>query len=195
MLIESYLVSQYKPLAINDIVQNLHGKITKAAATKALETLVQDRRVTAKTFGKITIYSCNEKELELPDGVDTEKFTFPHLAEVRQELRELESDKATVTEALNRVLKEPSNEQLLRLHVTREQEISRLQEVLVKLQEDWDPNMEPFIRKLIKMDNKVDKELKIRSKIMKSLLTIVKDAVRPSDMDEFLEEIGFEQVA
>lgn len=194
MLIETYLVSQYRPLAINDIVQNLHGKITKAAATKALDTLVQDHRITAKTFGKITIYSCNEKELELPDGVDTDKFTFPRLAELRQELRELESDKAAATDALNRVLKEPSNDQLLHLHVTREQEISRLQDVLVKLQEDWDPKMEPFIRELVKVDNKVDRELKARSKIMKSLLTIVKDTVRPSDMDEFLEEIGFEQV-
>ncbi|GAV55762.1 hypothetical protein ZYGR_0AY01550 [Zygosaccharomyces rouxii] len=193
-LIESYLVSQYRPLAINDIVQNLHGQITKTAATKALDTLVQERRVTAKTFGKVVIYSCNEKELELPAGADSDKFTVGYLAELRQELRELDSDKSAVADALNRVLKEPSNDQLLQLQAIREQEIAHLQEVLTKLQGEWDPKMEPLIRELLKTDKNFDKELKARSKIMKNLLAIVKDTVRPSDMGEFLEEIGFEQM-
>lgn len=193
-LIESYLISQYRPFAINDIVLNLHGQITKAAATKALDSLVQEHRVTAKTFGKVIIYSCNEKELELPAGVESDNFTFAHLAELRKELKELDSDKSAVTEALNKVLKEPSNAQLLHLQVTREQEIAHLQQVLTRLQEDWDPKMEPLINDLVKTDKTLDKELKTRFKIMKNLLAIVKDTVRPTDMGEFLEEIGFEQM-
>ncbi|CAR29470.1 hypothetical protein ZYGR_0AD01520 [Zygosaccharomyces rouxii] len=193
-LIESYLISQYRPFAINDIVLNLHGQITKAAATKALDSLVQEHRVTAKTFGKVIIYSCNEKELELPAGVESDNFTFAHLAELRKELKELDSDKSAVTEALNKVLKEPSNAQLLHLQVAREQEIAHLQQVLTRLQEDWDPKMEPLINDLVKTDKTLDKELKTRFKIMKNLLAIVKDTVRPTDMGEFLEEIGFEQM-
>lgn len=193
-LIESYLVSQYRPLAVNDIVQNLHGQVTKAAATKALEALVQEHRITAKTFGKVVIYSCNEKELELPAGVDSGEFTVVHLAELKQELRELNSDKSAVTDALGKVLKEPSNDQLLQLQASKEHEIARLQGVLTKLQEYWDPKMEPLIRELVKTDKDSDKELKTRTKIMKNLLAIVKDAVRPVDIEEFLEEIGFEQI-
>lgn len=47
-LIEEYLVSQYKPFAINDIVQNLHNKVAKTAAVKALESLASAGRITTK---------------------------------------------------------------------------------------------------------------------------------------------------
>ncbi|CDH08405.1 related to Homologous-pairing protein 2 [Zygosaccharomyces bailii ISA1307] len=185
-IIEQYLASQYRPLAVNDIVQNLHGQVTKPAAARALECLSQQHRITAKTFGKVTIYSCNERELELPEGAEREQFTLAVLAQHREECRELEKEKASALEALQRVTKEPANDQLLLLQKKAQEDLRNLETMLSKLQNDWDPASEPLINTLVTTESRLDKELGRRNKTMKNLLAIVKDTVRPKDMNEFL---------
>lgn len=185
-IIEQYLVSQYRPLAINDIVQNLHGQVTKPAATRALEVLSQQHRVTAKTFGKVTIYSCNERELALPEGAESDQFTLAVLAQQREESRELEKERNAAMEALQRVTKEPTNGELVPLQRKACDDVQRLETALSRLQNDWDPANEPLIESLVTCEARVDKEIGRRAKMMKNLLAIVKDAVRPADMNEFL---------
>lgn len=83
-------MSQYKPFSVNDIVQNLHNKVTKTTATKALENLVNEKRIVSKTFGKIIIYSCNEQDTALPSNIDPSQFDFETVLQLRNDLIELE---------------------------------------------------------------------------------------------------------
>ncbi|CAI4471611.1 ADM_collapsed_G0020110.mRNA.1.CDS.1 [Saccharomyces cerevisiae] len=123
---EDYLVSQYKPFSVNDIVQNLHNKVTKTTATKALENLVNEKRIVSKTFGKIIIYSCNEQDTALPSNIDPSQFDFETVLQLRNDLIELERDKSMAKDALDSVTKEPENEDLLTIIENEENELKRL---------------------------------------------------------------------
>lgn len=185
-LIEEYLVSQYKPFAINDIVQNLHNRVAKAAAIKALENLAAAGRITTKSFGKIVIYSCNEQELALPDGVPATNCTPETLTQWRNELAEAEKDRLAAQEAWQRVVREPTNEQLPGLIEQNTQAAQRLRDKLQELQTSWEPQDEVVVEHLMAVEAQVEKELKHRSRLVKNLLALIKDTVRPANMAEFL---------
>lgn len=185
-LIEEYLVSQYKPFAINDIVQNLHNKVGKTAAVKALESLASTGRITTKTFGKIVIYACPEQELVLPDGVDESQYTPEALSQWRSELAEVEKDRAAAQDELDRVLKEPANDELQDLIEENKEAVERLQKSLEELQTNWEPADELVIKELATAESRMDKEITMRTRMLKNLISLVKETIRPSDMAEFL---------
>lgn len=185
-LIEEYLVSQYKPFAINDIVQNLHNKVAKTAAVKALESLASAGRITTKSFGKIVIYACNEKELELPEGVQESEYRPETLAQWRNELAEVEKDYLQAQEAWQKVAREPTNEELPRLIKQNCQTAQQLRDKLSELQTNWEPQDEVVVERLMTVEAQVDKQLKLRARLVQNLLALIKDSVRPSNMAEFL---------
>ncbi|GMC33103.1 unnamed protein product [Saccharomyces cerevisiae] len=193
-LIEDYLVSQYKPFSVNDIVQNLHNKVTKTTATKALENLVNEKRIVSKTFGKIIIYSCNEQDTALPSNIDPSQFDFETVLQLRNDLIELERDKSTAKDALDSVTKEPENEDLLTIIENEENELKKIESKLQSLQDDWDPANDEIVKRIMSEDTLLQKEITKRSKICKNLIATIKDSVRPKNMNEFLEEIGFEDI-
>ncbi len=58
-----YLEQQYRPYSVNDIIQNLHGNISKAAAVKALENLTAENKIVTKVLGKMSISVANKVEV------------------------------------------------------------------------------------------------------------------------------------
>lgn len=185
-LIEEYLVSQYKPFAINDIVQNLHNKVGKTAAVKALENLAAAGRITTKSFGKIVIYACPEQDLVLPPGVEAAQYTPEALIQWRTELSEVERDRAAAQDEFDRIMRDPPNEELQDLIKQNVQTVQQLQRELQELQENWEPQDEIVVERLIAAEARVDRETTQRSRMVKNLVSLVKDTVRPTNMTEFL---------
>lgn len=189
-LIEEYLISQYKPFAINDIVQNLHNKVAKTVAIKALENLSTSGRVTTKFFGKVVIYACNEQKLSLPEEIDPSQYTMETLSQLRAELIEIEKDRENTLEAYKKVMNEPSNEQLKDVIGENRMTLQALKDSILQLQTNWVPTDEIVIHNLMDSELKLCKELKIRAKMMKTLIALIKDTVRPTNMAEFLVSIS-----
>ena len=179
-------MSQYKPFSVNDIVQNLHNKVTKTTATKALENLVNEKRIVSKTFGKIIIYSCNEQDTELPSNIDPSQFDFETVLQLRNDLIELERDKSMAKDALDSVTKEPENEDLLTIIENEENELKKIESKLQSLQDDWDPANDEIVKRIMSEDTLLQKEITKRSKICKNLIATIKDSVCPKNMNEFL---------
>lgn len=190
VLIEEYLISQYKPFAINDIVQNLHNKVAKTVAIKALESLSNSGKITTKSFGKVVIYACNEQKLSLPEGIDPSQYTIETLSQLRTELIEIERDRENASEALNKIMAEPSNEQLMDVIEENKLALQVLKDNILQLQTNWVPTDEIIIHRLMDSELKLAKELKTRSKMMKILIALIKDTVRPTNMPEFLVSIS-----
>ncbi|CAG8513444.1 10052_t:CDS:2 [Paraglomus brasilianum] len=65
-----YLRKQNRPYSATDIVNNLHGAITKTIAQKALNTLAEKGDVTHKPYGKQSVYVINQNQFELPSSDD-----------------------------------------------------------------------------------------------------------------------------
>lgn len=154
---------QYRPFAVNDIVQNLHNKITKVNATKALDSLVAQDRITCKLFGKIAIYVCKEQDVQLPAEINKAEITFEAIAQLREEFQEIERDKNEIKIELQNMLKEPSNEELLGLIEKKEREISTLQNKIAQLDQNWNPENEKVVKILMDYETSLEKEIKLAS--------------------------------
>ncbi|CCC66739.1 hypothetical protein NCAS_0A01810 [Naumovozyma castellii] len=181
-----YLVSQNKPFAVNDIIQNLHNKVGKAMTMKALENLTKDARITTKTFGKVVIYACNEKQFEFPDDLDSNLFTFDKIVQLRSEFMELERERNSLFEKWNNLSKEPPNHQLVANIENRKLDLERLKSTLTILRDNWNPADEKTTQDLISSKLELEKEITKRIKIMNSLKDVIKDSVNPKNINEFL---------
>lgn len=193
-VIEQYLISQYKPFAINDIIQNLHNQVGRTQALKSLESLAQQGRIKTRTFGKIIIYACPEQALQLPVGADSSLYTMESIGELRRELVLVEKDLRAATEQLAELGRDPSNTELLELMVARRHTLQEVESRVAQLHDNWDSSNDKVIEQVMQNELKVDKALKSRAKILKSVLALAKDVVRPANMAEFLESIGYEAI-
>ncbi|CAB4256750.1 similar to Saccharomyces cerevisiae YGL033W HOP2 Meiosis-specific protein that localizes to chromosomes [Maudiozyma barnettii] len=195
-VVEQYLCSQRKPFAINDIVQNLHGKITKNDTVKILEELVQDDKIILKTFGKILIYSSKDVDINYEEEFGKNelegKYSYQCLTQLNEELMELSRDETTAKKELEETLKIPTNEQL-RLDVQQlEMEVENFQESLKNVKENTNAETRLECTHILNTTISLEKEIRLRKKIFNNIVLIIKDQVRPKSMKEFMEDIGVE---
>ncbi|SCU98250.1 LADA_0H11628g1_1 [Lachancea dasiensis] len=195
-IIEEYLREQYRPFAVNDIVQNLHNKLTKTQAVKALESLVKQERITCKLFGKIAIYVCNEQELrpESPGDHAAEDTSLEALIQLREELVQIEKDRNESSSHLQNILKRPTNEELTELLEVRTREIAQIEEHLQEVVDGWRPENDRIISIIRENERKIQKEIASRKRILDSAVSLVKEALAIKNIDELLEGLGIEKV-
>ncbi|CUS21157.1 LAQU0S02e07250g1_1 [Lachancea quebecensis] len=185
-IIECYLIEQYRPFAVNDIVQNLHNKVSRTNTIKALESLAKQQRITCKTFGKIAIYVCNEQEL-VNTHVDTgNDVSIEAVMQLREELIETEKDRNECSAQLQSILKQPPNDRLLAMIEAKKAEVSEVDSMLQNLLSDWKPENENIIQTIRAYEQKIGKELSARKKILSSAITLMKEALSLKNIDEFL---------
>jgi len=61
-LIQTYMNQQNRPYSVNQVCDNLHGKIKKTLVAKILEELSENGKMTMKEFGKNKIFSAVQEE-------------------------------------------------------------------------------------------------------------------------------------
>lgn len=137
-------------------------------------------------FGKIAIYVCKEQDVQLPAEINKAEITFEAIAQLREELQEIERDKNEIKIELQNMLKEPSNEELLGLIERKEREISTLQNKIAQLDQNWNPENEKVIKIIMDYETSLEKEIKLRKKIMNNAISLIKEAVNPKNITEFL---------
>ncbi|CAI4039236.1 hypothetical protein SMKI_07G2150 [Saccharomyces mikatae IFO 1815] len=89
-------------------------------------------------------------------------------------------------DALDAVIKEPENEELLTIIEGEEKELTEIESKLQNLQEDWNPANDEIVKQIMSEDTLLQKEITKRSKICKNLIATIKDSVCPKNMNEFL---------
>ncbi|CAR30414.1 Hop2p [Lachancea thermotolerans CBS 6340] len=188
-IIESYLIEQYRPFAVNDIIQNLHNKVSRTNTIKALESLTKQQRITCKTFGKIAIYVCNEQELtstNIGTGTDV---SIETVTQLREELLETEKDRSEYSAQLQGVMRHPPNEELLAIVEAKKAEVLEVNNMLQNLLSDWKPENEELIQTVRAYEQKIGKELSARKKILNSAIALMKEALSLKNIDEFLVRV------
>lgn len=137
-------------------------------------------------FGKIAIYVCKEQDVQLPAEINKAEITFEAIAQSREEFQEIERDKNEIKIELQNMLKEPSNEELLGLIEKKEREISTLQNKIDQLDQNWNPENEKVIKIIMDYETSLEKEIKLRKKIMNNAISLIKEAANPKNITEFL---------
>ncbi|ODV94403.1 hypothetical protein PACTADRAFT_44901, partial [Pachysolen tannophilus NRRL Y-2460] len=116
-IIKTYLREQYRPYSAADIVLNLHNKISKANAIKALDSLAEQGEIVSKSYGKLTFYVCKEEHSthEKDQTESTEdKITLEVVNELRNQFHEVSKEVKNLSIELNKILSEPSNDELVK---------------------------------------------------------------------------------
>ncbi|KAJ0417192.1 Tat binding protein 1-interacting protein-domain-containing protein [Aspergillus carlsbadensis] len=131
-MILDYLRKQNRPYSAIDVSTNLHNKVTKAYAVKALRDLHQKKQIECRVAGKQTVYHATQEESddtsadavavmdeeiqrlqeELPGLKEEEKKVqaelsslnaLPLLSELRAEIEKLDSEKESLAASLAKV--------------------------------------------------------------------------------------------
>ena len=62
-----------RPFSVQNVVDGLKGSVKKTAAQKALESLVESNRITAKEFGKNKAFFPDQSQFEVPSKEEVDK--------------------------------------------------------------------------------------------------------------------------
>jgi hypothetical protein len=108
-----YMISQNRPYSVQNVFDNLHGKVKKALVPKILDKLVADNKLQVKEYGKARIYLGNQDQ-------------YPEVS--KEELEQMDNKNAELKESLNLIVQQVDaleKELALILSEPTDQEIER----------------------------------------------------------------------
>ncbi|KAI9334959.1 Tat binding protein 1-interacting protein-domain-containing protein [Obelidium mucronatum] len=86
-----YIITQNRPYNSTDVYNNLHSSIGKTLVGKILEKLAKDKEITAKAFGKTTIYFPNQNADDIPSAEETREIDVK-IASLKEEASVLKAE-------------------------------------------------------------------------------------------------------
>lgn len=110
-VIMEYMAAQNRPFNAIMLQQNLHGAVSKAQATKFLEQLASQGKLSELVNKKQKIYWINQDELECVDG-DALKDLDREIKELREEDEQLKRDLEAREAQIKQTEATPTNAQL-----------------------------------------------------------------------------------
>lgn len=185
-----YLLRQNRPYSAVDVHNNLHKEYGKAAVTRALEDLAQERCLKEKTYGKQKVYVAEQSQF--PEANETEiKEMESQIVVIQENLkRSLESGKkldAEIRTVTNSLTTLEANAQL----ASAQSDIESFQKRLVSLKES-NNSVSPHERKaLMKSREMYIKEWRTRKRIANDILNSILEGY-PKSKKELYEDIGIE---
>ncbi|CCH60224.1 hypothetical protein TBLA_0C04240 [Henningerozyma blattae CBS 6284] len=179
------------PYSFNDLLQNLKNAnkddsniaITKPALLKSLDALALNNEILSKPFGKVTIYCCVEQK---PCQETSENVTWDAVNELKMELVNLDKDLNDWQKQMTALHKYPDNLTLLKEIFLLEQELLELQSMTKQLNNSTNFCSQQEVKCFMEMEKQIESELVKRKKLLKQIVLVLKDAVNPSNMNEFL---------
>ncbi|CAG8484879.1 11329_t:CDS:2 [Paraglomus occultum] len=190
-LVVDYLRKQNRPYSATDIVNNLHGAITKTVAQKALNALAEKGEVTHKPYGKQSVYVINQNQFELPSSDDLASMDVK-IDTLKTEIMEYTEKNKQLQSVLNGLNNSLTNEQIKERLKTLEDENKRNEERLNILRSGT---------KQVSSDDKkrIDASYEMNRKFWKQRKKLFDDIFKtlmeyiPQKPQEFIEEIGIEE--
>ncbi|ORZ34706.1 Tat binding protein 1-interacting protein-domain-containing protein [Catenaria anguillulae PL171] len=107
-----FLERSGRPFGSTDVFNCLQGAVSKTAVAKALTSLAERDEITAKAFGKSTIYFPKQRDEDCPPPDQMIELDI-QLANLKSSVPELQSQVATLTRQLQQVTSTPPTADLL----------------------------------------------------------------------------------
>jgi 26S proteasome regulatory subunit (ATPase 3-interacting protein) len=83
---------QNRPFSVQNFVDNLKGKVKKAAAQKALDSLAEGQLIAVKELGKAKVYYANQDQFDVPSKDEILEMD-QRISDAQTELLALETQK------------------------------------------------------------------------------------------------------
>ncbi|KAL0488355.1 homologous-pairing protein [Acrasis kona] len=110
-VILEYLQTSNRPYSLQNMLDNLHGRVKKAMCQKCLDKLVEEEEATCKESGKAKVYYVNQDKMEVMDPEEL-KALNQQIKERQQELSALTAENRTLNTKKSEAVNAPSNAKL-----------------------------------------------------------------------------------
>ncbi|KAL2862925.1 putative TBP interacting domain protein [Aspergillus lucknowensis] len=192
-LILDYLRKQNRPYSATDVSVNLHNKVTKAYAVKALRELHQKKEIECRIAGKQIVYHATQEEVD-EKSADT-------VAVMDEEIKSLQEQLLGLKENEKKLQAELSSLNAVPLVSGLRGEIKRLEEEkeslcvqLAKVQGDGEANVSPQETEAARRDWKFwQKQARVRAQICRDLWRKCSETLPEGiTREELWEQLGLE---
>ncbi|ODQ60781.1 hypothetical protein WICANDRAFT_67454 [Wickerhamomyces anomalus NRRL Y-366-8] len=182
-----YLEQQYRPYSVNDIIQNLHGNISKAAAVKALENLTAENKIVTKVLGKMSISVANKVEVDQSE----ESINYDEELEVmKQNIKEASQNLSALQTELSETTKYPSDEELDAELKSLQKEVEDLSHKIEAAKSKPSISTES-VNKIKSLSASITSESQKRQKLYKNFLKYIAEFIDPKKL---IFDLGLEEV-
>ncbi|GMM35047.1 Hop2 protein [Saccharomycopsis crataegensis] len=190
-----YLKEQFRPYSINDIILNLHNKISKSVALKALALLATNNKLLMKTYGKMNFYVYRYGKDDQQQAIDEsgKEITIQVVTDLENSFEEVKNRLKELNSALKQATIEPNNENLLVERRSLVKDITTDRELCKSLEESIKGkiiNNEEII-KLTDDINNLERICKSRKKDYSNILGLLKENF--PEYKSILEKAGVEE--
>ncbi|KAL5043403.1 hypothetical protein BDW71DRAFT_119646 [Aspergillus fruticulosus] len=168
-LILDYLRKQNRPYSAIDISTNLHNKVTKTYAVKALRELHQKKEIECRVAGKQTVYHALQEEID-EVGPHTIAAMDREIESLQEQLSGLKENEKKIQGELNSLNAVPLLSEL-RIEIKKlEREKESLAARLAKAHGDGSAEVSPQEKEKVRKDWKIWKNQdRVRAKICRDL--------------------------
>ncbi|XP_065225633.1 homologous-pairing protein 2 homolog [Planococcus citri] len=188
----SYLEKVNRPYSANDVVQNLHKEIGKAAIQKALDQLVTEKKVNEKIYGKQKVYSVVQKDDDDKKDVNEElRKLETQILEKNNSLQKAEQQLKQNQSQLNKFQSALTTEDAIAKRDALKSELEKLETKYTKLSQNTVLISETDRKKIMKKHETVVKEYKKRKRICMEMINSILDSY-PKSKAALIEEIDLE---
>ncbi|KAL4757385.1 putative TBP interacting domain protein [Aspergillus foveolatus] len=192
-LILDYLMKQNRPYSALDISTNLHNRVTKTYAIKALRELHQKKEIECRVAGKQTVYHALQEEIN-EAGHDVIAAMDEEIVSLQEQLSSLKENEKRVQGELNSLNAMPLLSELRTEIMKLEKEKESLAARLIKVCGDASAEVSPQEKEKMRKDWKIwQNQESVRAKICRDLWRKCSETL-PEGMtrEELWENLGLE---
>ncbi|XP_044743350.1 homologous-pairing protein 2 homolog [Chrysoperla carnea] len=187
-----YLEAQNRPYSANDLVTNLKD-LGKAAVQKALDQLVETKKIIEKTYGKQKVYSILQENTD--QSIDQMNEEIRELdaqtQKVTNELKTLNDDIKSKDAELKTLQSSLKTQDAIIKRDELKEKIEKLQSKLTTLQETQVAISNEEKKQIINDHTKFVKEYRKRKRICMDIIDSIMESY-PKSKKQLMEEIGIE---
>ncbi|KAL2782496.1 Tat binding protein 1-interacting protein-domain-containing protein [Aspergillus keveii] len=192
-MILDYLRNQNRPYSAIDVSTNLHNKVTKTYAVKALRDLHQKKEIECRVAGKQTVYHAMQEESD-ENSADAVAAMDEEIQRLQEELPGLKEEEKKVQAELSSLNAVPLLSELRAEIEKLESEKESLAASLAKVHGDCEVNVSPQESEAVRKDWKLwQVQARVRARICRDLwLKCSETLPEGTTREELWERLGLE---
>lgn len=189
-IVLQYLKKKNRPFNSTDLFNNLHGAVGKSQLVKILTSLVQDKQINGKTYGKSLVYVASQDDLECPSHEELQTMD-KDIEEKKELIAQLKDENKQLSTKLSKLLESPTsaelNEKIKSVEESNKESLQRLEKLRA-----GNIKIDPTVREKIEKGlESYKREWRARKKLFKDIFNTITEHY-PGNTKDLMEELGVE---
>lgn len=191
-VIFEYMEQQNRPYNVQNVMDNLQGRVKKAMTTKVLDKLVEDNLITCKENGKAKVYLLNQEEQDVLDE-DQLKELDTSITELTKQRNDLREEVKNLQSERDRFARALTHEEVKQRIVELREQIELKNGKLTKLSANTESLVSPEEKnKAMANMERFRKMWRLRKRTTRDILDLLSEGLNKK-VSALKEELGIEE--